>query len=63
MNLMFIMNLLNLIHFINITSTKNNLNLLTLIKCYNGKFISNVDMNMILILLKGVHIYLKLNFD
>jgi len=46
--LMFRMSLLNLINFI----IKKNVNLSSLIKCFNEYFIFNVDLNMFLIFIK-----------
>ncbi len=54
MNLMFRIGLFNLTNFINIID-KNNVDLSTLIKYSNGCFIFNVYLNMVLILIKGVH--------
>jgi hypothetical protein len=55
MNLMFRIGLLNLTNFINISFIKYNVKLSTLIKFSNGYFIFNVYLNMVLILIKGVH--------
>jgi hypothetical protein len=50
MNLMFGTSLLSMNNFININIDKNNnVNLSTLIKCFNGYFIFNVDFNMVLV--------------
>jgi hypothetical protein len=51
---MFKIGLFNLTNFINIID-KNNVDLSTLIKYSNGCFIFNVYLNMVLILIKGVH--------
>jgi hypothetical protein len=56
MNLMFKIILLNLTNFINMALIKNNVNLSTLIRCFDVYIIFNVDLNIYLILIKKVSI-------